>query len=174
MFMDQDTSFCDVRSDESEVLIGAHADYPAIIQHYAEDTWRRLDSPITFERHSKFLSLPGNAADIIVHRVHAKVLANATRMWWMGITVDKQRFNTTRGKDIVYRQPVWATRTEQEPPETAFPVEDITEERSVYRFSVMDLRIRCESIQVKMKAKTFRDQASLMSVLVECQPLQYL
>lgn len=174
MFMDQDIPFCDVRSDESEDLIGIHADYPAIMLHYAEDTWRRFDSPITFERHSKFLSLPGNAADIIVHRVHAKVLANATRMWWMGITVDKQQFSTTRGKDIVYRQPVWATRTEQEPPETAFPVEDITEERSVYRFSVMDLRIRCESIQVKMKAKTFRNQASLMSVLVECQPKNYL
>lgn len=174
MFMDQDIPFCDIRTDESEDLIGIHADYPAIMLHYAEDTWKRFDSPITFERHSKFLSLPGNAADIIVNRVHAKVLANATRMWWMGITVDKQQFSTTRGKDIVYRQPVWATRIEQEPPETAFPVEDITEEKSVYRFSVMDLRIRCESIQVKMKAKTFRNQASLMSVLVECQPKNYL
>lgn len=174
MFMDQDIPFCDVRTDETEDLIGIHADYPAIIQHYAEDTWRRFDSPITFERHSKFLSLPGNAADIIVNRVHAKVLANATRMWWMGITTDKQQFNTIRGKDIVYRQPVWATKVEQESPETAFPVEDITEEKSVYRFSIMDLRIRCESIQVKMKAKTFRAQASLMSILVECQPLQYL
>lgn len=173
-FQDVDIPLCDVRTDESEDLIGIHADYPAIMQHYAEDVWRRFDTPIEFRRDTKFLSLPGNAADIIVNRVHAKVLANATRWWWMGISVDKQAFVTTRGEDRVYRQPVWETKMVKEPVETAFPMEDISEEKSVYRFSIMDLRIRCESIQVKMRAKTFRDQASLMSVLVECQPVQYL
>lgn len=173
-FMDQDVPFCDVRTDESEDLVGIHVDYPAIMLHYAEDTWRRFDTPIDFIRYTKFLSLPGNAADIIVNRVHAKVLANATRMWWMGISVDKQVFGPTRGDDRIYRQPVWATKTIVEPPETAFPIEDIYEEKSVYRFSIMDLRIECESVQVKMKARTFRDQASLLSVLVEVTPKTYL
>ena len=174
MFMDQDIPFCDIRSDESEVLIGAHADYPAIIQHYAEDTWRRLDSPITFERWTKYLSLPGNAADIIVNRVHVKVLANATRWWWIGITGDRQVFNQERGRDIVYREPVWRNKIIEEPPETAFPVQDIYGEDATYRLSIMDLRLERESIQVKVKAKTMRNQASLLSVLVEVQPRQYL
>lgn len=174
MFQDVDVPLCDIRTDESEVLIGTHNDYPAIMQSYAEDVWRRFDTPIEFRRDSKFLSLPGNAADIIVHRVHTKVLANSTRTWWVGITTDKQRFTPTRGDDIVYRQPVWETKMISEPPEVAFPTEDITEESSVYRFSLMDLRIKCESVQVKVKAKTFRAQASLMSVLVEVQPWQML
>lgn len=174
MFMDQDISFCDVRSDESEVLIGIHADYPAIIQHYAEDTWRRLDSPITFERWTKYLSLPGNAADIIVNRVHVKVLANATRWWWIGITGDRQVFNQERGRDIVYREPVWRNKIIEEPPETAFPVQDIYGEDATYRLSIMNLRLRRESIQVKVKARTMRNQASLLSVLIELAPLQYL
>lgn len=173
-FMDQDIPFCDVRTDESEDLVGIHADYPAIMLHYAEDTWRRFDTPIDFIRYTKFLSLPGNAADIIVNRVHVKVLANATRTWWLGVAVDKQVFNPTRGDDRVYRQPVWATKTIVEPPETAFPVEDIYEEKSVYRFSIMDLRIECESVQIKVKARTFRAQSSLLSVLVELSPKQYL
>ena len=174
MFMDQDIPFCDVRSDETEDLIGIHADYPAIIQHYAEDTWRRLDSPITFERWTKYLSLPGNAADIIVNRVHVKVLANATRMWWIGITGDKQVFNQERGRDIVYREPVWKSKNIEEPPETAFPVQDIYGEDATYRISIMDLRLQRESIQIKVKAKTMRNQASLMSVLAELAPKQYL
>ena len=174
MFMDQDIPFCDIRSDESEVLIGSHADYPAIIQHYAEDTWRRLDSPITFERWTKYLSLPGNAADIIVNRVHAKVLANATRWWWIGITGDRQVFTQERGRDIVYREPVWRNKIITEPPETAFPVQDIYGEDATYRLSIMDLRLDRESIQVKVKAKTMRNQASLLSVLIELAPKLYL
>ena len=173
-FQDVDVPLCDVRTDESEDLIGIHADYPAIMLHYAEEYWRRFDTPIEFRRDSKFLSLPGNAADIIVNRVHAKVLANATRTWWLGISVDKQVFDPTRGKDRVYRQPVWATKTIIEPPETAFPVEDVSEEKSVYRFSILDLRIECESVQVKIKTKTFRAQASFLSTLVEISPKQYL
>lgn len=174
MFMDQDVPFCDVRSDESEDLIGAHADYPAIMQHYAEDTWRRFDSPITFERWTKYLSLPGNAADIIVSRVHVKVLANATRMWWIGITGDKQVLNQERGRDIVYRQPVWKSKNIEEAPETAFPVQDIYGEDATYRLSMMNLRLKRESIQVKVKAKSFRSQASLLSVLIEASIKQYL
>ena len=173
-FMDQDIPFCDVRSDESEVLIGIHADYPAIMQHYAEDTWRRFDSPILFERHTKHLSLPGNAADIIVNRVHVKVLANATRWWWIGITGDKQILNQERGQDIVYREPVWKNKIVSEPPETAFPAQDPYEEAAVYRLSIMDLRLERESIQVKVKAKSFRSQCSLLSVLIEASIKQYL
>ena len=174
MFMDQDVPLCDIRSDESEDLIGIHADYPAIMLHYAEDTWRRFDSPITFERWTKYLSLPGNAADIIVNRVHVKVLANATRMWWIGITGDKQVFNQERGRDIVYREPVWRNKIIEEAPETAFPVQDIYGEDATYRLSIMDLRLQRESVQIKVKAKTMRNQASLLSVLVEIQPKQYL
>ena len=174
LFQDVDIPFCDVRTDESEDLVGIHADYPAIMLHYAEEYWRRFDTPIDFIRFTKFLSLPGNAADIIVNRVHVKVLANATRTWWLGIAVDKQMFATTRGDDRVYRQPVWATKTIVEPPETAFPIEDVVEERSVYRLSIMDLRIECESVQIKVKARTFRSQASLLSTLVENSVKQYL
>lgn len=174
LFQDVDVPFCDIRTDESEDLVGIHADYPAIMLHYAEEHWRRFDTPIDFVRFTKFLSLPGNAADIIVNRVHVKVLANATRTWWLAIAVDKQMFATTRGDDRVYRQPVWVTKTIVEPPETAFPVEDVVEEKSVYRFSIMDLRIECESVQVKVKARCFRSQASLLSVEIEVQPKQFL
>lgn len=173
-FMDQDIPFCDVRTDESEDLIGIHADYPAIMQHYAEDVWRRFDTPITFERWTKYLTIPGNAADIIVNRVHVKVLANATRWWWIGITGDRQSFNQERGRDIVYREPVWRNRVIEEAPETAFPVQDIYGEDSTYRLSIMDLRLERESIQIKVKAKTFRQQASLLSVLIELMVKQYL
>lgn len=174
MFMDQDIPLCDVRTDESEDLIGIHADYPAIMLHYAEDVWRRFDTPITFERWTKYLTLPGNAADIIVNRVHVKVLANATRWWWIGITGDRQVFNQERGRDIVYREPVWRNKVITEAPETAFPVQDIYGEDATYRLSIMDLRLDRESIQVKVKAKTFRAQASLLSVLAELMPKQYL
>lgn len=173
-FMDQDIPFCDVRTDESEDLIGIHADYPAIMQHYAEDVWRRFDTPITFERWTKYLSIPGNASDIIINRVHVKVLANATRMWWIGIAGDKQVFNQERGRDIVYREPVWKSKNIEEAPETAFPVQDIYGEDSTYRLSIMDLRLERESIQIKVKAKTFRQQASLLSVLIELMVRQYL
>ena len=173
-FMDQDVPFCDIRSDETEDLIGLHADYPAIIQHYAEDTWRRLDTPITFERWTKYLSIPGNASDVIVSRVHVKVLANATRWWWIGITGDRQTFYQQRGNDIVYREPVWKNEVVTEPPETAFPVQDIYGEDATYRLSIMDLRLERESVQIKVKTKTFRAQSSLLSVELEVQPKNFL
>lgn len=173
-FMDVDVPLCDIRYDESEDLVGIHADYPAIMLHYAEDTWRRFDSPIRFERHSKYLSLPGNAADIIVKRVHVKVLANSNRIWNIGISADKQRFTQYRAFDAWYRQPCWDTLRVREKVERPFSYEDEYERSAVYRLSIMDLRIECESVQVKVMSKTFRAQSSLLSVLVEVAPRTYL
>lgn len=174
MFQDVDVPFCDIRFDETEELVGIHPDYPAIMLHYAEDTWRRFDSPITFERHTKYLNLPGNAADIIVKRVHVKVLANANRWWWVAVSGDKQSLYQERGKDVVYREPVWRNRLVNEPIETAFPGQDIHELYSVYRLSIMSLRLERESVQVKVKTKTFRSQGSLLSILIEVQAKQML
>ena len=173
-FQDIDIPFCDIRFDETEDLVGMHPDYPCVMMHYAEDTWRRFDSPIVFRRDTKFLSLPGNAADIVVKRVHAKVLANANRWWWISIVGDSQFLTQTRGKDNVYRQPSWDTLAIREPAETSFPVEDVFERDSVYRMSITNLRMQCESVQVRAKTKTFRNQANLLSVLVEVQPHQYI
>ena len=174
MFQDVDIPFCDIRFDETEELIGIHPDYPAVMMHYAEDTWRRFDSPIVFERHTKYLNLPGNAADIIIKRVHVKVLANANRWWWVAISGDKQTFYQERGRDVVYREPVWRNKLVNEPAETAFPSQDIHELFSVYRLSIMNLRLERESVQVKVKAKTFRNQASLLSLLIEVGVRQFL
>lgn len=174
MFQDVDVPFCDIRFDESEDLVGIHPDYPAIMLHYSEDTWRRFDSPITFERHTKYLNLPGNAADIIIKRVHVKVLANANRWFWVAVSGDRQTFYQERGKDVVYREPVWRNSLISEPSETAFPSQDIHELFSVYRLSIMNLRLERESVQVKVKAKTFRSQASLLSVLIEVGVKQFL
>ena len=173
-FQDVDVPFCDIRFDETEDLVGIHPDYPCIMQLYAEDTWRRLDSPIVFRRDTKFLSLPGNAADIIVKRVHTKVLANANRWWWISIVTDRQFLAQHRGLDNYYRQPCWDTIVDNEPVETPFPVEDVFERDSVYRMSITNLRMQAESVQVRVKTKTFRSQANLLSVLVETQPHQYL
>lgn len=173
-FQDVDVPFCDIRFDETEKKIGVHPDYPCVLEQYAEDTWRRLDTPITFRRDSKWMSLPGNAADIIVKRVHVKVLANANRIWNLSVAVDKQRLVQRRGRDRWYRQPVWDTLLDEEPVESPFPFEDIVEQDSVYRMSITSLRIQCESVQVRVQTRTFRNQASLLSVLVECAPRQYL
>lgn len=173
-FQDVGIPFCDIRFDETEDLIGIHPDYPAIMLHYAEDTWRRFDSPITFRRDSKFMSLPGNGADIIVKRVHAKVLANANRWWYISVTGDRQTFVQERGRDLVFRQPSWKTNVIDEPAETPFPIEDEFEKEAIYRLSLLGLRLQRESVQVRMQTKTFRAQASLVSVLVEVQPKQYL
>ena len=80
----------------------------------------------------------------------------------------------TRGKDTWYRQPVWDTITVQEPAETAFPFEDIFEENAIYRMSITNLRIRCSAVQVRVKTKTFRNQANLVSIELEVQPKNYL
>lgn len=173
-FQDVDVPFCDARYDESEDIIGIHPDYPCVMKLYAEDVWRRFDTPIEFRRDTKFLSLPGNAADIVVKRVHVKVLANANRWWWISILGDKQYLTQYRGKDNIFRQPAWDTLVAEEPAEKPFAVEDVFERDAVYRLSIMGIQMLCESVQVRAMTKTFRNQANLLSVLVEVQPKEYL
>ena len=172
-FQDVDIPFCDARFDETEELIGIHPDYPCIMRLYAEDVWARLDTPIVFRRDTKYLSLPGNAADIIVKRIHVKVINNANRHWYISVNGDKQNMTQFRGHDKWYRQPVWDTITVQEPPETAFPFEDVYEENAIYRMSIIGMRLRCSAIQIRVKTKTFRRQANLVSVEAEVQPRQF-
>lgn len=172
-FQDVDIPFCDVRYDETEELVGIHPDYPCIMRLYAEDTWRRLDSPIVFRRDTKYLSLPGNAADIIVKRCHIKVIANSNRIWNVSIVGDKQKLAQYRGKDNWFRQPCWDTMTAKDAMETPFSVEDPYEENSIYRMTLPPLKLRCESAQTRIMTKTFRAQANLVSVLLEVQPRQY-
>lgn len=172
-FQDVDLPFCDARFDETEDLIGIHPDYPCIMRLYAEDTWARLDTPIKFRRDSKYLSLPGNSADIIVKRVHAKIINNSNRWWYMSINGDKQNMTQFRGHDKWYRLPVWDTLTAYEPPETPFPFEDVFEENAVFQLNLSNLRLRCSAVQVRMMAKTFRNQANLVSVELEVQPRQF-
>lgn len=173
-FQDVDLPFCDVRFDETEDLIGIHPDFPCIMRLYAEDTWARLDTPIMFRRDSKYLNLPGNAADFTVKRVHTKVINNANRWWYISVNGDKQNMTQFRGHDKWYRQPVWDTITAKEPVETPFPFEDIYEENAVYRMSLMDMRLRCSAVQVRVMTKTFRSQCNLVSIEVEVQPVNFL
>lgn len=173
-FQDVDIPLCDVRSDETEKLVGIHPDYPCIVEHYAEDTWRRLDSPIVFRRDSKFLSLPGNAADIIVKRCHIKVIANSNRIWNISINGDKQVMTQFRGHDKWFRQPSWDTLLAEEPAERPFSSEDQYEENAIYRMTISHMRLQCSAVQVRTMAKTFRTQANLVSILLEVAPHQYL
>lgn len=173
-FQDVDIPFCDARFDETEDLIGIHPDYPCIMRLYAEDVWARLDTPIVFRRDTKYLSLPGNAANIIVKRVHAKIINNANRWWYLSINGDKQNMTQFRGHDKYYRQPVWDTITVQEPAETPFPFEDVFEENAIYQMSLTNIRLQCSAVQVRAKTKTFRNQANLVSIALEIQPHQFL
>ncbi len=173
-FQDVDIPFCDARFDETEELVGIHPDYPCIMRLYAEDTWARLDTPIVFRRDTKYLNLPGNAADFIVKRVHVKVINNANRWWWLSINGDKQNMTQFRGHDKWFRQPVWDTITVDEPAETPFPIEDVFEENAIYRMSLTNLRLTCSAVQVRARVKTFRSQANLVSVELEVAPKQYL
>lgn len=173
-FQDIDIPFCDARFDETEELVGIHPNYPCIMRLYAEDTWARLDTPIVFRRDTKYLNLPGNAADFTVKRVHVKVINNANRWWWLSINGDKQSMVQFRGHDKWYRQPVWDTITAEEPFETPFPIEDIYEENAIYRMSLTNIRLRCSAVQVRARVKTFRSQANLVSVELEVQPKQML
>lgn len=172
-YQDSDIPFCDARYDDSDQIIGVHPDWPCVMELYADDTWSRLDSPITFERHTKFISIPGGNADIIASRLHVKVLANSDRWVWVGVEGDRHRMEQHRGKDLVWREPVWDTITVEEPVENAFPFEDIYEENSVARLSIRNVRLRCTSIQARVKVKTMRAQFSLISVGWEVQPRQY-
>lgn len=173
-FQDADIPFCDVRYDDEERLIGIHSDYPCIMEHYAEDVWRRLDSPIEFRRDSKYLSMPGGNHDIIVSRVHVKMLADANRWVWVGLDFDKHELRQVRGKDTVYRFPMWDTLVEQEPEETAFPDEDIYESNALTRLDITNIRVQCSAIQIRVKAKSFRSQVNLVSVGAEVQAKLYI
>lgn len=172
-FQDIDIPFCDARYDETEVVVGIHPDYPCVMQLYAENTWARMDTPIVFERHTKYLSMPGNAADIICKRIHNKVLANSNRWWWFGISVDKHSLEQHRGSEPWYRVPCWDTITDDEPVEYPFAYEDVYEENSIARLSLSHLRIQATAIQERIRCKTLRSQANLVSVEFEVYPRQY-
>lgn len=172
-FQDIDIPFCDARYDETEVVVGIHPDYPCIMQLYAEDTWRRLDTPIVFERHTKYMSMPGNAADIILKRTQTKVIANSNRWWWIGLSYDKQLLEQHRGSEPWWRMPCWDTITDNEPVEYPFPYEDVYEENSIARLAISNLKVHCTSIQERVKCKTFRAQANLVSIEMDVMARQY-
>ena len=169
-FIDAPLPFCDIRCDEEDRLIGIHPDYPCVVEHYTPDTWRRFDTPITLERHSKYIHVPGLTNDMIVERVHVNMLADATRWVWLGISVDKHNLKQERGKDVVYRQPVWDTIQVEEEPETPFAVEDIYEKSAMKRLDITNIRIRGTAVQLKFKVRTFRGQCSLCSIGFEIRP----
>lgn len=172
-FQDSDIPFCDVRVHDDFDLIGIHPDYPCIMKLYDEDTWSRLDTPIVFERHTKFVSLPGNSADMIVKRVHNKVIANTDRWWNIALTYDKNLMTQLRGKDDWYRKPCWATLEREEPVETPFYETDIYEMDATSRLTISNLKIHCTALQVKIRCKTFRNQANLISTALEAGVEQY-
>lgn len=172
-FQDSDLPFCDVRHDDDFDIVGIHPDYPVIMHLYAQDWWRRMDSPITFERHTKYLSLPGNSSNMIVNRVHNKVIANANRWWWFSLSADKNELTQYRGNDSWYRMPCWDTLTLEKEPEDPFQYLDAYEEKSIALLTIPNIRIRAISIQEKIKCRTFRDQANLVSVLFEARARQY-
>lgn len=173
-FMDSDIPFCDVRYDDTDELIGIHPDYPCVMSLYAEDTWRRLDSPIVFRRDTKMLSVPGGNHDMIVKRVHSKIIADANRWWWFGLSFDKHTMAQERGKDVWYRFPNYDTITVDEKPEEPFYEEDIYEENAVSRMDITNIKIRCTSFQIKTRVKTFRAQANLISTGIEIGAVNYL
>lgn len=173
-FQDVDIPFCDARWNETEEIVGIHPDYPMIMNLYAEDTWRRLDTPIQFRRDTKYLNMPGNADDFTVNRLHVKVINNANRWWWISLNGDKQNMTQFRGHDPYWRQPVWDTITVKEPVESPFPFEDAFEENAVYRMDIVNAKIRATAIQARIKTKTFRAQADLVSVEFEVSPKMYI
>lgn len=172
-FQDYDIPFCDVRFNNDFDILGIHPDYPCVMKLYAHDFWRRLDTPITFERHTKYLSIPGNSADLIVKRVHNKVLANANRWWWFALNADTDTLTQVRGDEAWFRYPCWDTIDLEQSPENPFPYQDEYESDAVATLTISNIRIRGSSIQEKIKVKTFREQASLISTLFEVQPRQY-
>lgn len=172
-FQDSDLPFCDVRIHDEHNIIGIHPDYPCIMKLYAEDTWSRLDTPIVFERHSKFLSVPGGANDLWAKRAWTKVLSNSDRWWWLGLNADKNYQYQFRGPESWYRQPVWATIDIEDPVETPFPYNDIYETKAMFRMYLSHIKIKGESIQIKVKCKTFRDQANLIGTGMDVQALVF-
>lgn len=171
-FQDVDIPFCDVRYDNDFDIVGIHSDYPCIMKLYAENCWRRLDSPITFERHTKYLSIPGNAHTAIVNRVHNKVLANANRWWYFSLAFDSDTLLQERGKESWYRFPCWDTKAVDKPVENPFTYQDVYESDAVAQLTISHIRVRGISVQEKVKVKTFREQASLISILFESRTRQ--
>lgn len=172
-FQDIDLPFCDVRADDNFELIGIHPDFPCIMRLYDNDTWRRLDTPIYFRRDTKYLSLPGNAADMILQRVFAKVIANSNRIWDFGLSFDRDDLNPNRGIQAWYRIPTYATEPLPIDLESPFAVEDIYEQYSTSLLTIPNLNARAVSVQVRVACKTFRNQAGLVSVLLEARPRSY-
>ena len=119
------------------------------------------------------MSIPGGANDLWVKRAWLKVIANENRWWWVGLNADKHFQTQFRGPESVYRIPVWNTIDTVDPIETAFPFEDATTEKAIYRGYISHIKIRGESIQIKVKCKTFKSQANLVGVGFEVQPLSY-
>lgn len=173
-FQDCDIPFCDVRVGHDFDLVGVHPDYPCIINHYAADTWARLDTPIVFERWTKHFTVPGDSADLIVKRVHNMVVANANRHWLIGLEADKQNQTQFRGREAYWRMPTWATIVSNQQPENPFSKQPFEEEDSVFRLTISNIRIRGSSVQVKLRAKTFRAPAQLLTTVIEAGIRQYL
>lgn len=171
-FLDTDMPVLDVRTSGTE-KISIHADYPAIMEIYKPDTWRRFDTPIVFERHTKYLSVPGNASDMVVKRVHNKVIANENKWWYFALAYDKQKLNQTRGNEDWFLIPSWATEVVEDDSLQPFSDQDIYEDRSTIRLTISNIRIECSSIQEKIRTKTFREQANLISTMFEVQPLDF-
>lgn len=166
-FQDVDIPFCDVRTDNEWDMVGIHPQFPCIMRIYDTNTWRRLDTPIVFERHTKYVSLPGNAADMILRRIHNKVIANSNRWWYFGISINRHANDQIRGNDAWFRMPCWATKVEEQPVETPFPTQDIYESDATALITLPNLNARATSVQEKIKCKTFRNQANLISTLFE-------
>lgn len=173
-FQDSELPFCDVRQGNDYDLYGIHPDYPCIMKLYAEETWSRLDSPIVFERHTKHMNMPGNAADMVLKRVHNKIIANSDRWWYLGISADHHSLEPERGRDVYFRVPVWATDDIEEPVETPFSEFVGIEEDAITTVSITNLRIQAISVQEKIRCKTFRAQANLISTVFEVGARQEL
>lgn len=166
-FQDSDLPFCDVRPNDDFDLVGIHPDYPCVMQLYAQDTWSRMDTPIIFERWTKYLSLPGNAADMMLRRVHMKVLANTNRWWNFGISVDEHNQTQVRGKTITYRIPSWDTQETETFVEDPFNTITAYSEKAIDLLTLPNLNARAISVQIKSRTKTLTAQASLISILLE-------
>lgn len=173
-FQDIDIPFCDVRGNNDYELYGIHPDFPCIMRLYNYDTWRRLDSPIVFERHSKYLNFPGNAADMILKQVHLKVMATSNRWWWIGLSFDRDDLEPDRGVHAWYRQPSWATKEIPTLVEEPFHTEDVYEQHATTLLHLPNMHARVVSAQVRVRAKTFRDQANYISLVLEAQEKPYI
>lgn len=171
-FQDSDMPFCDVRWDDDYNIVGIHPDYPCIMKLYDENVWKRFDTPITFERWTKAISMPDNISDMILKDVFIKTIANANRWWLVGLSFDRHNLTQNRLKTVSYRIPVWDTLKEETNFEDLFTEEDIYNSKSISLSAIGPLKVQCISTQVKIKCKTYRQQASLVSIMLEAQPRQ--